>query len=59
MDYTNSKRAFQEAKRVIPGGVNSPARAMESVGCDPLFIQKAKGAFIYDIDGNDFVDFIG
>ena len=59
MEFTNSKRAFQEAKQVIPGGVNSPARAMESVGCDPLFIQRAKGAFIYDIDGNEFVDFIG
>ncbi len=49
---------FEMAKKVIPGGVNSPVRACNSVGCDPVFIQKAKGSHIYDVDGNDYLDFV-
>ena len=48
---TNSAEAFAEARRYIPGGVNSPVRAFGGVGLKPLFIAKAKGAKIYDIDG--------
>jgi len=55
-----SQRLFAEALRVIPGGVNSPVRAMKSVGMPyPLFIARAEGAHIWDADGNEFVDFVG
>jgi glutamate-1-semialdehyde 2,1-aminomutase len=55
----NSARLFAEARRYIPGGVNSPVRAMKSVGMpQPLFISRAKGAHIWDADGNELVDFV-
>ena len=50
---------FQEARKLIPGGVNSPVRACRSVGCDPLFIKRAAGASLFDVDGNEFLDFVG
>ena len=53
-----SKKLFTDAKRVIPGGVNSPVRAFKSVGGDPVFIKEAKGAYLYDEDGNKYIDFI-
>ena len=53
-----SKTLFERAKQVIPGGVNSPVRAFRAVGGDPLFIRKAKGAYLYDEDGNEFIDLI-
>lgn len=56
---SKSKEAFAEAKRFIPGGVNSPVRAFNSVGLTPLFVEKGEGARIYDIDGNSFIDYIG
>ncbi|MFZ5797402.1 MAG: glutamate-1-semialdehyde 2,1-aminomutase [Desulfobulbaceae bacterium] len=59
MQTDHSARLFAAAKKVIPGGVNSPVRACKSVGCDPLFVRKAKGAVITDVDGNDFIDFVG
>ena len=49
---------FEQAKEVIPGGVNSPVRACKSVGCDPLFISKASGSSIFDVDGNEYIDFV-
>lgn len=52
-----SALAFQEALEVIPGGVNSPVRALKSVGTTPLFVKQAKGAYITDIDDNQFIDF--
>ncbi len=54
-----SKQLFEQATTLIPGGVNSPVRACRSVGTDPLFIDKADGAYIYDADGNRFIDYIG
>ncbi|MDH4318289.1 MAG: glutamate-1-semialdehyde 2,1-aminomutase [Desulfobulbaceae bacterium] len=54
-----SASLFSRAKNVIPGGVNSPVRACKSVGCDPLFLQKAKGCMVTDVDGNEFIDFVG
>jgi glutamate-1-semialdehyde 2,1-aminomutase len=55
-----SQRLFAEALRVIPGGVNSPVRAMQGVGMShPLFIARAEGAHIWDADGNEFIDFVG
>ena len=54
-----SKAAFEEAKRLMPGGVNSPVRSYASVDCDPPFIARAKGSKIYDIDGNEYIDYVG
>ena len=59
MQRAKSHAAFERAKRVIPGGVNSPARAFGAVGGEPLFIARAEGAYLYDIDGNRYVDYIG
>ena len=59
MNTEKSKKAFEEAKKYIPGGVNSPVRAFKNVGTYPLFIARAKGSKIYDIDGNEFIDFVG
>jgi glutamate-1-semialdehyde 2,1-aminomutase len=58
MKFQNSIQEFKRAQESIPGGVNSPVRAFKSVGGDPVFIQKAKGARITDIDGNEFIDFV-
>ena len=54
-----SHEAFARAQKVIPGGVNSPARAFGGVGGEPLFIARGKGAHLFDIDGNQFIDFVG
>ena len=54
-----SKKAFLESKKIIPGGVNSPVRAFKSVNSLPVFIKKGKGAYIYDLDGNKYIDYIG
>ena len=59
MNIEKSKNLFEEAKKYIPGGVNSPVRAFKSVGGDPLFIKKGSGSKIYDVDGNEFIDYIG
>lgn len=59
MDISKSIKLFEEAKKYIPGGVNSPVRAFKSVGGNPLFIKKASGSKIYDVDGNEFIDYIG
>lgn len=53
-----SKNLFNSAQKVIPGGVNSPVRAFKAVGGDPLFIKSAKGAYLYDEDGNEYVELI-
>ena len=58
MKTENSEVLFEQAKKVIPGGVNSPVRAFKAVGGNPLFITKAKGAYMYDEDGNNYVDLI-
>lgn len=59
MNIEKSKKEFARAQEVIPGGVNSPVRAFKSVKGSPLFIKKAKGSKIEDIDGNTFIDFVG
>ncbi|WP_430817325.1 glutamate-1-semialdehyde 2,1-aminomutase [Carboxylicivirga sp. RSCT41] len=58
MNNNNSKNAFTKAQQVIPGGVNSPVRAFKSVGIDPIFVKKAKGTSIWDIDDNEYTDFV-
>lgn len=58
MRYERSSALFAQAKQVIPGGVNSPVRAFKAVGGTPIFIQEAKGAYLFDEDGNQYIDFI-
>ncbi len=56
---SKSESLFNRAKRVIPGGVNSPVRAFKAVGGDPVFIQKGEGSRIWDVDGRSYIDYIG
>ncbi len=58
MLYQRSSQLFAEAEKVIPGGVNSPVRAFKSVGGTPIFVKSAKGAYLYDEDGNTLIDYI-
>jgi glutamate-1-semialdehyde 2,1-aminomutase len=56
--YTKSQQLFERAQQSIPGGVNSPVRAFKSVGGTPVFMQRAQGAYLYDADGNHYIDYI-
>ncbi|MBP2240609.1 glutamate-1-semialdehyde 2,1-aminomutase [Cytobacillus eiseniae] len=56
--YEKSIQAFKEAKTLMPGGVNSPVRAFKSVNMDPIFMERGKGSKIYDIDGNEYIDYV-
>jgi len=56
--FEKSEALFSRAKQSIPGGVNSPVRAFTSVGGNPVFISKAKGSYLYDADGNKYIDYI-
>ncbi|OOE76445.1 glutamate-1-semialdehyde 2,1-aminomutase [Salinivibrio sp. ML290] len=56
---TKSAQLFQQARRTIPGGVNSPVRAFAGVGGDPVFMERADGAYIFDADGKAYIDFVG
>ena len=56
MNRNHSSRLFSVAQKVMPGGVNSPVRAFNAVGGDPLFIKSARGVRITDVDGNEFID---
>jgi glutamate-1-semialdehyde 2,1-aminomutase len=58
MNYQRSSALFAAAQQYIPGGVNSPVRAFKAVGGTPIFVSHAKGAYLYDVDGNRYVDFI-
>jgi glutamate-1-semialdehyde 2,1-aminomutase len=58
MSHTTSNEYFNAACELIPGGVNSPVRAFKSVGCDPIFYDRAKGARVWDADGNEYLDFV-
>ena len=59
MEHTRSRALFSQAQRVIPGGVNSPARAFKAVGGDPVFIARGEAASMYDVDGNEYLDYVG
>ncbi len=59
MNLEKSKQLFAEAKKYIPGGVNSPVRAFKSVGGDPLFIDSGEGSKFCDVDGNEYIEYIG
>ncbi|MGZ0086588.1 glutamate-1-semialdehyde 2,1-aminomutase [Caldibacillus thermoamylovorans] len=56
--YDRSKAAYEEAVRLMPGGVNSPVRAFKSVGMTPIFMARGQGSKIYDIDGNEYIDYV-
>lgn len=59
MNSRRSKALFEKARKLLPGGVNSPVRAFASVGGSPLFVKKARGAYLWDADGNRFIDYVG
>jgi len=59
MNSVKSNQLYNRALKAIPGGVNSPVRACKSVGADPIFIDRADGCLIYDVDGNRYIDYIG
>jgi len=58
MDWEKSHRLFKKACKLIPGGVNSPVRAFKAVGGNPIFIERARGSKIYDVDGNVYIDYV-
>src|ERR1700752_4490847 len=57
--YKTSSALFAEAKRFIPGGVNSPVRAFRNVGGEPFFVAKAKGSRLWDVEGKEYIDYVG
>ena len=59
MNTEKSNRLFEEAKKFIPGGVNSPVRAFKSVGGNPVFVQRGEGSRFWDVDNNEYIDYIG
>lgn len=58
MDRSKSQQIFSAAKQLMPGGVNSPARAFGAVGGEPVVIDRAEGAYLYDVDGNQYIDYV-
>lgn len=58
ISYTRSQQLYREAQEYIPGGVNSPVRAFKSVGDNPLFIKKGRGSKVFDVDGNEYIDYV-
>src|SRR5712691_1891255 len=59
MTRTRSEALFERAQTLLPGGVNSPVRAFRSVGRSPLFIARGQGSHIFDVDGNEYIDYVG
>ncbi|HVK51529.1 MAG TPA: glutamate-1-semialdehyde 2,1-aminomutase [Pseudoxanthomonas sp.] len=59
MNHDQSHRLFSRAQELLPGGVNSPVRAFKSVGGEPFFVQRADGAYLFDVDGNRYIDYVG
>ncbi|NTV46417.1 MAG: aminotransferase class III-fold pyridoxal phosphate-dependent enzyme, partial [Chlorobiales bacterium] len=59
LNLSKSAQLFERAKKTIPGGVNSPVRAFKSVGGTPVFMTKGEGAYMIDVDGNRYIDYIG
>lgn len=58
MKHTRSEQLFEQSKSCIPGGVNSPVRAYQAVGSSPVFIERAKGSKVYDVDGQEYIDYV-
>ena len=59
MNISRSEELFARARQVIPGGVNSPVRAFRAVGGQPIFIERGEGAYLFDVDGNRYIDYVG
>ncbi|MGI8560127.1 MAG: aminotransferase class III-fold pyridoxal phosphate-dependent enzyme, partial [Luteimonas sp.] len=59
MQTARSQELFERARALMPGGVNSPVRAFKSVGGEPFFVQRAEGAYLIDVDGNRYIDYVG
>ena len=59
LNQSRSKELFERAQKVLPGGVNSPVRAYRSVGGTPPFLVRGKGSHVWDVDGNEYIDFVG
>ena len=59
MNRQRSEQLYDEAKELIPGGVNSPARSWGAVGGTPIFFARGKGSHIWDVDGNEYIDYVG
>src|SRR5688500_7158653 len=59
MLHTQSHAIFHRAQQLMPGGVNSPARAFGGVGGEPVVFERAAGAYLYDVDGNHYIDYVG
>jgi len=59
MNHSKSEELFRRAQEIIPGGVNSPVRAFRSVGGTPPFIARGEGSHIFDVDGNEYIDYVG
>ena len=59
LPVSRSEATFQRARSVIPGGVNSPVRAFRAVGGSPFFVDSAKGSHVRDVDGKDYIDYVG
>ena len=59
MNHDQSHALFSRAQQLLPGGVNSPVRAFKSVGGEPFFVERADGAYLYDVDGNRYIDYVG
>lgn len=59
MKHDKSQALFSRARNLLPGGVNSPVRAFNSVGGEPFFVERADGAYLYDVDGNRYIDYVG
>ena len=59
LNHAQSHALFSRAQQLLPGGVNSPVRAFKSVGGEPFFVQRADGAYLYDVDGNRYIDYVG
>ncbi len=58
MNRDKSEALFKKATNLIPAGVNSPVRAFKSVNDSPFYVKKAKGAYLYDVDGNEYLDYV-
>src|SRR5690349_18913048 len=58
LKLSRSHALYQDAQEVLPGGVNSPVRAFRGVGGDPVFIERAEGPYLYDVDGNRYLDYV-
>ena len=59
LNHDRSHSLFARAQQLLPGGVNSPVRAFKSVGGEPFFVQRADGAWLHDVDGNRYIDYVG